>query len=197
MKNFNLKKTTLIFAGILFAGLTYAQCPNPVSCASGTNGDVVYLKLGGRGGTKTTATFSYDNGITLNAYGATPNLVFQSNASTKMTILSNGNVGIGCTSPGVKLAVNGKIQATEVEVKSGPCSDYVFEPDYKMMSLSELEQFVNTNKHLPEVPSAAEFEANGYSVGQMDDLLLRKVEELTLYTIQLKKEIEALKASAE
>lgn len=104
-----------------------------------------------------------------------------------------GNVGINCSNPAYALCVSGKIQATEIEVKTAPCSDFVFEKGYKLMSLSELENFVNTNKHLPEVPSAKEFAENGYSVGQMDDLLLRKVEELTLYVIELKKEIAAMK----
>lgn len=58
------------------------------------------------------------------------------------------------------------------------------------MPLSELKQFVTENHHLPEVPSAQEFQENGYSLGQMDDLLLRKVEELTLYIIQLQEELK-------
>ena len=188
-------RTILTGCIISFLSISFinAQCPNPVSCSSGSNGDIVYIKIGGVGGTKTTASFTYDQGITLNAFGSTPNLKFQSNSSTKMTILSNGNVGIGCTSPSVKLAVNGKIQATEVEIKSAPCSDYVFDNDYKLMSLHDLDAYVKVNKHLPEVPSAKEFAADGYSVGQMDDLLLRKIEELTLYVITLKQENEALK----
>ena len=110
----------------------------------------------------------------------------------KFWVYENGNVGIGCSNPQVKLAVNGKIQATEVEIKSAPCSDYVFETDYELMSIHDLDTYVRFNKHLPEVPSAQEFAEDGYSVGQMDDLLLRKIEELTLYIITLKKENEAL-----
>lgn len=90
--------------------------------------------------------------------------------------------------------------ATEVQIVNSselPRSDYVFEEDYKLRTLEEVEQFVKTNKHLPEVPSAAEFKENGYSVGEMDDVLLRKVEELTLYMIELKKENEALKVQNE
>ena len=193
--NVLFKRMFLSFSGLMLTGFMFAQCPNPVVCSSGSNGDIVDIKLGGRGGTKTTASFTYDNGIKLNAFGAVPNLVFQSNSSTKMTILSNGNVGIGCTSPTVKLAVNGKIQATEVEVKSAPCSDYVFEKDYKLMNLAELDAFIKTNKHLPEVSSAKEFAEKGYNMVEMDDLLLRKVEELTLYIIEQDKKIRELEIS--
>lgn len=121
------------------------------------------------------------------------NLVIRTQSTQTLTILTNGNVGIGCTNPQVKLAVDGKIKASEMEITTGPCSDFVFEPDYDLMSLSVLEEYVTNNKHLPEIPSAKEFEENGYSVREMDDILLRKVEELTLYIIQQQKEIEALK----
>ena len=103
-------------------------------------------------------------------------------------IHNNGNIGIGTTDPGATLDVNGKIRSEKIEVISDvPSSDYVFEPDYNLRSLKEVEQFVIQNKHLPEVPSAEEFKANGYSVGEMDDLLLRKIEELTLYIIEQEK----------
>ena len=105
------------------------------------------------------------------------------------------NVGIGCTNPAVRLAVNGKIKATELEITLAPCSDYVFEKDYNLMNLNDLENYITKNKHLPEVPSAKEFSENGYSVGEMDDILLRKVEELTLYIIKQQKEIEELKSN--
>jgi len=108
-----------------------------------------------------------------------------------------GIVGIGTTNTqGFKLAVNGGILAEEVKVITDvPASDYVFEPDYKLKSLNEIKTYVETHKHLPEVPSAAEFKRDGYKVGQMDDLLLRKVEELTLYVIELQKQIETLKTT--
>jgi hypothetical protein len=70
-------------------------------------------------------------------------------------------------------------------------ADYVFEPDYDLPSLIAVEQFITTNKHLPNVPSAAEVKANGIDMAQMDEILLRKVEELTLYTIEQEKLIEA------
>ena len=102
----------------------------------------------------------------------------------------NGNVGIGkAPIASYKLAVNGGIVATSLDIMNPvPQSDFVFEKDYKLRTLAETEAYVTKNKHLPEVPSAAEFKQNGYSVGTMDDILLRKVEELTLYMIELQKQ---------
>ena len=95
---------------------------------------------------------------------------------------------------GYKLMVNGGILCEKLKVIADvPNSDYVFEKDYKLKTLEEVNAFVKMNKHLPEVPSAKCFKEDGYSVGEMDDLLLRKVEEMTLYIIQMNKEIENLK----
>jgi hypothetical protein len=112
---------------------------------------------------------------------------------------NNGNVGIGTNiTDGYKLAVAGKIIAQEMRiVHTVPESDFVFKPDYPLMPLNELKVFINTNNHLPEVPSATEFKENGYSVGTMDDLLLRKIEELTLYILQQQEELERLKEFVE
>ena len=133
---------------------------------------------------------SYYNGITNNSSG---HMEFNVGPTAPIMKLTSNTVSIGCSSSG-QLNVNGKIQAKELEIESGPCSDYVFESSYSLMSLYDLENYVQQNKHLPEVPLAKEFEENGYSIGEMDDLLLRKVEELTLYVIDLKKENDALKA---
>jgi hypothetical protein len=107
-------------------------------------------------------------------------------------VVIDGNVGIGTTTPGsFKLAVEGKIWAKEVQVAlTNPGPDYVFEPTYNLKPLSEIETYIKANKHLPEVPSAKEMEANGVQLGEMNMLLLKKVEELTLYVIELKKENE-------
>ena len=72
--------------------------------------------------------------------------------------------------------------------------DYVFEPDYKLMPLAEVEAFTKANKHLPEVPSAAEIEKSGLDLAKMNLLLLKKVEELTLHTIELEKRLKAVEA---
>ena len=90
------------------------------------------------------------------------------------------------------LSINGKMRANEVKVYTG-WADYVFEDDYELRSLKAVEKFIKKHKHLPDVPSAKVVEKNGIFVGEMNATLLRKIEELTLYMIDLKKEVETLK----
>jgi hypothetical protein len=102
--------------------------------------------------------------------------------------LNNGNVGIGTTSPTHKLAVNGTIRAKEVIVDTG-WSDYVFKPDYKLASLSEVEGAIRRDGHLPGIPSAQEVAEHGVSMGEMQSKLLAKIEELTLHQIAQEKRL--------
>lgn len=110
----------------------------------------------------------------------------------------NGNVGIGTNlsqNPnGYRLAVNGIIGAKEVYVEntSSTWPDYVFDDDYDLRSIKKLEEFINNNGHLPGVPTAEEVNVNGLKLAEMNALLLKKVEELTLYLIDLKKDNEIL-----
>jgi len=105
-----------------------------------------------------------------------------------------GNLGIGTTTPDEKLTVKGKIHTEEVRVDlSVPAPDYVFADNYNLPTLESLEKFIKSESHLPEIPSAKEMEANGIELGTMNMLLLKKIEELTLYTLQQEKEIENLK----
>lgn len=84
--------------------------------------------------------------------------------------------------------IEAKVQATVA------APDYVFKEDYNLRSLDEVEAYINEHSHLPEIPSAAEFAEDGITLGKMSFDLLKKVEELTLYMIDMKKENEELKA---
>lgn len=111
-------------------------------------------------------------------------------------ITADGNVGIGTpftnNPQNYKLAVNGFIGAKEIYVENTSTTwpDYVFSNDYNLPSLNEVEKFVNENKHLPDVPSAAEVAEKGQAMGEMNAILLKKVEELTLYIIEQNKRMD-------
>lgn len=94
------------------------------------------------------------------------------------------NVGIGTSNPTEKLTVNGNIKAKKVTVTQNGWADYVFDKDYKLMNLNDLFQYIQQHKHLPEIPSTAQIEKEGVDVGNNQALLLKKVEELTLYIIE-------------
>lgn len=133
-------------------------------------------------------------------------LIFTGNGShtaNHFHILKDGQVGVGTSTVGThRLAVEGSIGAREVKVEASGWSDFVFAPDYDLKSLEEVETFIFTNQHLPGIPSAAEVKDQGTLLGEMSAKLLEKIEELTLYLIEQKKqlakqqiEIEELKAS--
>lgn len=94
------------------------------------------------------------------------------------------------------LSVNGKGVFKEVIVTNSNWADFVFSNDYKLPSLKDVEAYYKENKHLPEIPSAKDVEENGINVGDMNKLLLQKIEELTIYMVQQQKEIDALKAKS-
>lgn len=94
---------------------------------------------------------------------------------------------------GYSLAVCGKIRATEVKVNAvSEWCDYVFEEDYDLRDLSEVDAFIKKNKHLPEIPSAKVVDKEGIEVSEMMILMMKKIEELTLYTIEQEKRINQL-----
>ncbi|MFL9485769.1 hypothetical protein ACI6Q2_23525, partial [Chitinophagaceae bacterium LWZ2-11] len=105
-------------------------------------------------------------------------------------LLVDGNVGIGTTNTGSnKLAVEGTIGARKLKITQiTPWPDYVFDSSYVLTPLAQVEQFIKDNKHLPDVPSAKEVTDKGLDVGDNQAMLLKKIEELTLYMIEMKKE---------
>ncbi|MFT4536661.1 MAG: hypothetical protein ACI9P5_004037 [Saprospiraceae bacterium] len=131
---------------------------------------------------------------------ASPMYIQAGGGDVLLTPYENGQVGIGITSAAnmpsddYLLAVDGKIISEEVRAEvSGSWPDYVFKDDYKLTPLNILEQEIKEKGHLPNIPSAEEVEQNGFELGDMQKRMMEKVEELTLYVIELKKEIEALK----
>ncbi|MBI9055992.1 MAG: hypothetical protein JEY96_19380 [Bacteroidales bacterium] len=121
-------------------------------------------------------------------------LSFGTNNTERIRINANGNVGIGTTETGThKLAVEGTIGAREIKVEAFPgWSDFVFNETYDLKDLEEVENFIDENKHLPDIPSEKEVLENGIELGKMDAKLLQKIEELTLYMIEQNKKTEKL-----
>ncbi|CAM4113203.1 hypothetical protein SAMN06265348_103293 [Pedobacter westerhofensis] len=119
--------------------------------------------------------------------------------SDKMIIDPYGNIGIGTNNTmGHKLAVNGDIIATSVNVKPfSDWPDYVFKPAYKLAPLSDLRKFINENQHLPDIPSAGHVAKNGVDLGEMNTILVKKVEELTLYLLEQNEQLQNQQKAAE
>lgn len=112
-------------------------------------------------------------------------------------ILTDSNIGIGTNnftdgSDTYRLSVNGAVRASRVRVYTD-WADYVFEKDYNLPTLEEVEKHIIEKGHLIDIPSANDVENNGIELGEMNKLLLQKIEELTLYIISLNKEVELLK----
>ncbi len=110
----------------------------------------------------------------------------------KVVFTKEGHVGIGTANPTALLTVNGKIEAEEIECKHIG-ADYVFDEDYKLKSLEDVAEFVEKNHHLPGIAPASETE-KGVDLGVFTEKLLEKIEELTLYTIEQERKINALQA---
>lgn len=113
--------------------------------------------------------------------------------AVRLSILPDGNVGIGTITPSHKLAVNGTIRAKEVIVDTG-WADYVFAPGYRLAPLSEVEAHIKEHKRLPGIPSEATVAQEGVSLGEVQTMLLAKIEELTLHQIAQEKRILRLEA---
>lgn len=111
-----------------------------------------------------------------------------------LMVKANGNVGIGTMEPGnYKLAVEGTIGARKVKVTTTDWADFVFYDDYALPSLADVSRFIRANRHLPGIPAKADVQKEGVDLGEMNVKLLQKIEELTLYLIEMKQENEGMK----
>jgi len=173
------------------------------------NGEVHSLVSGGNNmvlSKSSGSSIGFDNGsgtqnAMIEADNSTNRLEFWTNTATntgiveRMRINSSGNVAIGTTDPkGYKLAVAGNSIAESMTVKlQANWPDYVFKKDYSLAPLSELKAYINKNQHLPGVSTAEQVSETGINLGEMNALLLKKVEELTLYLIEKDKEVNAIR----
>ena len=163
------------------------------------NGNNFYLRT--TGGNKATTWVSND----VNSYGIAVDgngmgyLCEKKENPEAILYFKDGKVGIGAPpASSHKLYVTGGITTEEVKVRvQSQWTDYVFENHYKLMPLNELEKFISQNKHLPDVPSAEVVKKDGINLGEMNALLLKKVEELTLYILNQEKKIEALQKAVD
>jgi hypothetical protein len=131
------------------------------------------------------------NTVSIGTTGNNP-IALYTNSANRIFIDGFGSVGIGTDNPGIyRLAVNGSIRAKELRINTG-WADYVFEKDYQLKPLAEVEQFIKVNHHLPGIPAAAILQKEGVDVSDMQTKMMAKIEELTLYLIEANKKIEAL-----
>jgi hypothetical protein len=192
---------------------------NEIQARSNGNAATLYLQRSGGNldiSGHTTISPNSGSGEVLRIDGSNPNIGFYQSGAYKSFISQSGSefflgvnggrmhldgtqVAIGTvnTTAGVdayKLTVSGKVICEELKVELyGSWPDYVFTDQYQLKPLHELKSFISTNHHLPNIPKASEVEKNGFEVGDMNKKLLEKVEELTLYIIDLQKQIDELK----
>lgn len=191
------------------SGLQFTQL-NSSSTAGTGNGKVLSLDATGNvilvnGATGGTAGWSFtgNNSLTAGSFIGTTDateLILKSNNVEGVRIATNGNVGIGTSqiaNTGYKLYVEGNIRTRKVRVDQDSWADYVFDKDYQLLPLAQVEQYVRENRHLPDVPSAAEVKKNGLDLGDNQAVLLKKIEELTLYIIEQDKKLKALQELVE
>ena len=168
----------------------------------GINNSTPLARLDVVGNNSSTSLFAVRNTSFINPYNTTY-------ATTAFEVATNGQVFIGpfrqkstSTHANAILSVDGEVVVGDLGghglwIVQDNWSDYVFDIDYKLLSLDEVEKFYKVNHHLPDVPTAKNIKENGVNVGQTETILLKKIEELTLYIVQQQKEMENQKKDIE
>ena len=202
--NSALYSNTIGFGNIALGTLTLSSntsgssntaigCNTLQNNTTGTSNTAIGFNAGVATGALTNAS-----AIGANAYAGASNTLILGSVNGVNGATGSVNVGIGTTTPAYPLDVNGVIRANEVKVCLFGTCDFVFEKNYKLMSLDTLSDFIKQNKHLPEIASAKQMEDEGnVSLGKIDSQLLQKVEELTLYVIELQKQIKQQQSEIE
>ena len=180
---------------VRLAGLTNDSTKTRI-VVSDTSGNLYYRNaatLGGAGGWMTVGNTGTNPASNFIGTTDAQRLVFKTNGVETMTILTNGSVGIGTPSMpagDAKLAVKGTIYAQKVRVTPSGWADYVFKKDYHLPSLAQVERYINEHQHLQGMIPASDVEKRGVDIGDNQVMLLKKIEELTLYLIQQNKRAE-------
>jgi hypothetical protein len=138
------------------------------------------------------ATFMGGSSAGFGTFSNTNMRIFANGVSAMFIGAGSNNVGIGIDFPNYKLEVNGTVRSKEVIVETINWPDYVFDETYKLPLLTEVEKFIQQNKHLPNIQSSKEIEEKGLHLGDTQKRMMEKIEELTLYIIQLNKRISEL-----
>lgn len=145
------------------------------------------------------------NGYLMLGPGTSTNIIIDNNeimarnngAAAPLTLQNDGGsvrIGNVAAPAGYLFAVNGKMISEELKVQlSGSWPDYVFKKNYQLKSFDELRKFISENNHLPNIPPAADLETNGLEVGDMQKRMMEKIEELTLYVLQLEEQLKEIK----
>lgn len=170
-----------------------------ISGAYGPGGDDGFLRLSAGGGTNASVKSFIDlSGYTVSAApNRFENITLGTAGTERMRIAASGNVGIGTQNPQSLLAVSGTITSKQVVVTQNNWSDFVFDSAYAPVSLDSLARYVSENKHLPQIPSAAQVTSGGLDLGDMQKLQLQKIEELTLYLIEAERRDRQLQSQLE
>jgi hypothetical protein len=137
---------------------------------------------------------NYNNAGSIKIYsvGSEGQIEFHNENMKVMSIRADNNVNFGNPDYSTNLFVNGEITANQMRVNTSFWWDKVLKPDYELMPLTELQTFITQNSHLPDIPKETEVLEQGVDLGEMNGLLLKKIEELTLYLLEQDRKINTL-----